>query len=174
MGIVYLATQESLKRDVVLKTMNVNDADSTEFAERSLNEGRILAQLRHPHIVTIYDIGRADDTLYTAVEYVDGGDLKSRLTGPLPPYVCFELLRIGAALEHAHDQGVIHRDIKPANILFRRDGMPLLSNFCIAKQIYIALGRQVDPSHRGLAALETFIDSQQMSFWEGLVALFKS
>ena len=136
MGTVYLATQESLERDVVLKTMNVTDTDSTEFAERFLNEGRIVAQLRHPHIITIYDIGRTDDTLYIAMEYVDGGDLKSRLNGPLPPHVCLELmLRIGTALELAHNQGIIHRDVKPANILFRRDGTPLLSDFGIAKQV---------------------------------------
>lgn len=136
MGTVYLATQESLERDVVLKTMNANDTDNSEFAERFLNEGRIVAQLRHPHIITIYDIGRTDDSLYIAMEYVDGGDLKSRLNGPLPPHVCLELmLRIGTALELAHDQGIIHRDVKPANILFRRDGTPLLSDFGIAKQV---------------------------------------
>ena len=136
MGTVYLATQESLERDVVLKTMSLVDAEGTEFAERFLNEGRIVASLRHPHIITIYDIGATDDILYIAMEYVDGGDLKSRLDGPLPPHVCLELLaRIGGALELAHRQGIIHRDVKPANILFRRDGTPLLSDFGIAKQI---------------------------------------
>ncbi|MAP12145.1 MAG: hypothetical protein CMQ61_08840 [Gammaproteobacteria bacterium] len=96
MGTVYLATQESLERDVVLKTMSLVDAEGTEFAERFLNEGRIVASLRHPHIITIYDIGATDDILYIAMEYVDGGDLKSRLDGPLPPHVCLELL-IGRA-----------------------------------------------------------------------------
>ena len=115
--------------------MSLVDAEGTEFAER-LNEGRIVASLRHPHIITIYDIGATDDILYIAMEYVDGGDLKSRLDGPLPPHVCLELLaRIGGALELAHRQGIIHRDVKPANILFRRDGTPLLSDFGIAKQI---------------------------------------
>ena len=136
MGTVYLATQESLERDVVLKTMSLVDAEGTEFAERFLNEGRIVASLHHPHIITIYDIGATDDILYIAMEYVDGGDLKSRLDGPLPPHVCLALLaRIGGALELAHRQGIIHRDVKPANILFRRDGTPLLSDFGIAKQI---------------------------------------
>jgi serine/threonine protein kinase len=135
MGTVYLATQESLQRDVVLKTLNPQDAESTEFKERFLNEGRIIASLRHPHIITIFDIQATDDLYYIAMEYVDGGDLKSRLDGPLPPHVCLELIhKIGGALELAHSQGIIHRDVKPANILFRRDGTPLLSDFGIAKQ----------------------------------------
>jgi len=136
MGTVYLATQESLRRDVVLKTLGTAEAESTEFAERFLNEGRIVASIGHPHIITIFDIGRTEDILYIAMEYVDGGDLKSRLNGPFPPHVCLELMvRIGSALEHAHEHGIIHRDVKPANILFRRDGTPLLSDFGIAKSI---------------------------------------
>ena len=136
MGTVYLATQESLERDVVLKTLSTAEAESTEFAERFLNEGRIVASIGHPHTITIFDIGRTDDILYIAMEYVDGGDLKSRIHGPSPPNVCLELIvRIGSALEHAHDHGIIHRDVKPANILFRRDGTPLLSDFGIAKSI---------------------------------------
>ncbi|MEM7404934.1 MAG: serine/threonine-protein kinase [Pseudomonadota bacterium] len=138
MGTVYLATQESLGRDVVLKTMSTAEAESSEFAERFLNEGRIVASIRHPHIITIYDIGRTEDVLYIAMEYVDGGDLKSRLNGAFPPSVCLELLvRIGSALEHAHEHGIIHRDVKPANILFRRDGTPLLSDFGIAKSVQL-------------------------------------
>ena len=77
MGTVYLATQESLDRDVVLKTLNVVDSDATEFQERFLNEARIVAALRHPHIITIYDIGAEGELLYIAMEYIDGGDLKS-------------------------------------------------------------------------------------------------
>ena len=101
MGTVYLATQESLQRDVVLKTLSTLDADSTEFQERFLNEGRIVASLRHPHIITIYDIGANDELLYIAMEYVDGGDLKSRLDGALPPHVCLELLlKIGPGAGH--------------------------------------------------------------------------
>lgn len=136
MGTVYLATQESLERDVVLKTLNVIDSDATEFQERFLNEARIVAALRHPHIITIYDIGAEGEVLYIAMEYIDGGDLKSRLNGALPPLTCLELvLKIGSALELAHSEGNVHRDVKPANILFRRDGTPLLSDFGIAKQV---------------------------------------
>jgi serine/threonine protein kinase len=136
MGTVYLATQESLGRDIVLKTLTIGDSESTEFQDRFMNEARIVAALRHPHIITIYDIGASDEVLYIAMEYIDGGDLKGRLNGPLPPHACLELLmKIGAALEIAHMEGTVHRDVKPANILFRNDGTPLLSDFGIAKQI---------------------------------------
>lgn len=132
MATVYLATQESLGRAVVLKTMRTDSGSM----ERFLNEGRIVARLRHPHIVTIYDIGSAEDLLYLAMEYVEGGDLKGRIDGPLPPDYALELVeKIGTALELAHQEGVIHRDVKPANILFRGDGTPLLSDFGIAKQM---------------------------------------
>ena len=79
MATVYLALQESLDREVVLKTMNPSNTESTDFLERFLNEGRIVASLRHPHIITIYDIGSTGDLVWIAMEYVEGGDLKSRL-----------------------------------------------------------------------------------------------
>ncbi|MEM7254000.1 MAG: protein kinase [Pseudomonadota bacterium] len=136
MGTVYLATQESLGRDVCLKTLNAARSDSEEYAERFLMEAKIVAQLRHPHIITIYDIGAANDVIYIAMEYVAGGDLKNRLEEPIPPRTSLDLLiRVGGAIDLAHQEGIIHRDVKPANILFRRDGTPLLSDFGIAKQV---------------------------------------
>ena len=138
MGTVYLATQESLERDVCLKTMNSARSESTEFFERFLNEGRIVAGLRHPHIITIYDIGASGDAVYIAMEYVEGGDLKKRLHTPLAASEALDIvIRIGSALDLAHQSGIIHRDVKPANILFRANGAPLLSDFGIAKQVQI-------------------------------------
>ena len=138
MGTVYLATQESLGRDVCLKTMNAARSESTEYFERFLNEGRIVVGLRHPHIITIYDIGASDDVVYIAMEYVDGGDLKERLYAPLEPLDALDIvIRVGSALDLAHQSGIIHRDVKPANILFRANGDPLLSDFGIAKQMRI-------------------------------------
>ncbi|MCH9673121.1 MAG: serine/threonine protein kinase [Gammaproteobacteria bacterium] len=136
MGTVYLATQESLGRDVCLKILNASRTDSDEYAERFLNEARIVASLRHPHIITIYDVGATNDVVYIAMEYVGGGDLKQRLEERLPPRTALELLlRVGGAVDMAHQGDIIHRDVKPANILFRRDGTPLLSDFGIAKQV---------------------------------------
>ena len=138
MGTVYRAIQESLGRLVVLKTMNMDRVQTTEFVERFLNEGRMIASLRHPHIITIYDIGASEDIVYISMEYVEGGDLKRKIRQSVSPEDALALVsRVASALELAHSKGIIHRDVKPANILYRGDGTPLLSDFGIAKQIQV-------------------------------------
>ena len=81
---VYRAIQESLGRPVALKVMHPLFADSPEFTERFLNEGRLLASLRHSHIITIYDIGVSDGLHYISMEYIDGGDLRQRIGRGMP------------------------------------------------------------------------------------------
>ncbi len=138
MATVFLAIQQSLDREVVLKTLNTTHDESGDFFERFLKEGRIIASLRHPHIVTIFDIGTAEDLVYIAMEYVDGGDLRAKIDNRLAPVRGLDLLtKIGQALEYAHKKGIVHRDVKPANILFRSDGTPLLSDFGIAKDFTV-------------------------------------
>lgn len=138
MATVYLAVQKSLDRPVVLKTVNTAREGSATFAERFLNEARIIASLRHPHIITIYDVGKTNGVLYLAMEYVEGGDLQARIQKGLSPDAALDILvPIAGALHFAHQAGIIHRDVKSANILFRRDGTPLLSDFGIAKQLRI-------------------------------------
>jgi serine/threonine protein kinase len=138
MATVYLALQESLGRPVVLKTLHMADAPSESYAERFLNEARIIAALRHPHIITIYDVGRTDELLYIAMEHVEGGDLAARIRQGISPEQALDIVvKIASALECAHDEGVIHRDVKPANILFRGDGTPVLSDFGIAKKLAV-------------------------------------
>ena len=136
MATVYLALQESLNREVVLKTVNTTHSNDSDFLERFVNEGRMVASLTHPNIITIHDIGSANELVYISMEYVQGGDLKAKITGRCDPAETLDLIRkIGAALGFGHDHGIIHRDVKPANILFRSDGTVLLSDFGIAKQI---------------------------------------
>ncbi len=138
MATAYLAVQESLGRDVCLKTMPTSKGDNTSFLERFMNEGRIIAALQHPHIITIHDIGATGDLVWISMEYVNGGDLKNRIELGMNPLEALELLaKIGSALDFAHKRGIIHRDVKPQNILFRRDGTPLLSDFGIAKEVQI-------------------------------------
>jgi serine/threonine-protein kinase PpkA len=136
MASVYLATQESLERSVVLKILDVNGPTASEaLIERFLFEGRILASLTHPNIITIYDIGITDEFLFISMEYIDGGDLKSRMELPITPDTALDYLaKIGSGLDLAHRMGVVHRDIKPANIMFRDDDTPLITDFGIAKQ----------------------------------------
>jgi serine/threonine-protein kinase PpkA len=136
MAVVYRAIQASLGRPVALKVMHPLYADSPEFTERFLNEGRLLASLRHSHIMTIYDIGVSDGLHYISMEYVDGGDLRQRIGHGLPvPTALDYVITLGSCLKAAHAAQVVHRDVKPANILFRTDGTLLLTDFGIAKRL---------------------------------------
>ena len=137
MATVYLAIQESLHRPVVLKILDqVADQRSEDLIERFIAEGRIIASLRHPNIITIYDIGLAESSLYISMEYVQGGDLKQRMELPISVDETLEyLIKVAGALAEAHKHGVVHRDVKPANILFRDGQTPLLTDFGIAKQV---------------------------------------
>ncbi len=136
MATVYLAIQESLDRPVVLKILDAERIESEQWTERFLSEGRLVASLRHPNIITIYDIGLAEEQLYISMEYIEGGDLKKRMKTPILPSQCLDyLIKVGSALDTAHAHGIVHRDVKPANILFKDDETPLLTDFGIAKQI---------------------------------------
>ncbi|HRD65268.1 MAG TPA: serine/threonine-protein kinase [Candidatus Competibacter sp.] len=134
MGQVYLAIQEALERPVAIKVITPSLSIDATFRQRFLKEGKIIAQLRHPHIVTIHDIGECLNQYYMIMEYVEGGTLRDRIQKGLSPKQALAILRqLASALGHAHRQGFVHRDIKPANILFRDDNNAVLSDFGIAK-----------------------------------------
>jgi len=134
MGQVYLATQEALERPVAIKVITPSLSIDATFRQRFLKEGKIIAQLRHPHIVTIHDIGECLNQYYMIMEYVEGGTLRDRIHKGSPPEHAVKILRqLASALGYAHRQGFIHRDVKPANVLFRDDDNAVLSDFGIAK-----------------------------------------
>lgn len=136
MATVYLALQRSLERKVALKIMAPALAADASFCERFLREGKTLARLAHPHIVTVHDIGNAGEHYYMAMEYLPNGTLRERIAAGLSPEQGLQYIRqIASALGYAHSQGLIHRDVKPANILFRADGTAVLSDFGIAKSL---------------------------------------
>lgn len=137
MATVYLALQESLRRLVALKVMAPALAADRNFSERFLKEARTIAQLSHPHIVAIFDVGVVAHAHYLALEYVAGGDLKSRIRGgPLAPADAFRIVReIATALGYAHTKDFVHRDVKPENILFRDNGTAVLTDFGIARAV---------------------------------------
>lgn len=134
MATVYLATQSLLSRKVALKVI-LPEFSREEFQEVFLHEGKVIAQLEHPNIVRIYDIGIADEYFYMAMEYLAGGSLRDLLDsgGVSPEHTARILEQVGAGLAFSHQQGFIHRDIKPENILFRQNGEAVLTDFGIAK-----------------------------------------
>lgn len=133
MASVYLAVQESLGRRVVLKLLK-KFTDVFQSA-RFVNEGRIIASLHHPNIITIHDIDVVGERHYISMEYLEGGDLEQRITDGISVNAALDLVEaIGSSLDFLHHKNIIHRDIKPANILFRSDGTPVLTDFGVAKQ----------------------------------------
>jgi tetratricopeptide (TPR) repeat protein len=141
MANVYLAEQESIEREVALKVMlPALAAGDSSFSARFLREAKIVARLAHPHITAVYDVGVAGPYHYFSMEYVTGGDLKSRIREGMMPKLAFTIARqIAAALAFAHAKGYVHRDVKPENVLFRQDGTALLSDFGIAKSTDAAI-----------------------------------
>ena len=136
MASVYCAVQESLNRDVALKIMSSTLVSDDSFKQRFVNEGRIIAQLLHPNIVTIFDIGVYQQYYYLAMELLAGDTLKQRIQQGLTPSQAVAIAKaLAKALGHAHQRGFIHRDIKPANVLFRDDDTLVLTDFGIAKTL---------------------------------------
>lgn len=135
MANVYLALQESMEREVALKVMHPSlAATDRTFSERFVREARIIAKLSHPHISAVHDVGVAGRYHYFTMEYLTGGDLKSRIRKGMPPRAALAIVRqIAQALAFAHSKGYVHRDVKPENVLFRDSGTAVLTDFGIAK-----------------------------------------
>ena len=137
MGVVYKARQTKLGRFVALKLLSAQLAKHSVFVERFNREGRVLAQLNHPHIVNIFDFGSRGEFLYLLMEFVDGVNLREAMQAEtIAPADCLVLVQdICSALQFAHDQGVLHRDIKPENVLLDQHGRVKLADFGIAKLV---------------------------------------
>jgi tRNA A-37 threonylcarbamoyl transferase component Bud32 len=120
MSIVYKAEHIKLERTVALKLLSPQLSEDESFRERFQRESKVAAALEHPNIIPIYEAGDENGVFYIAMRYVDGADLKTRLKqgGPLEAAQVASLVsQVAAALEAAHEKGLIHRDVKPANIL---------------------------------------------------------
>lgn len=136
MALVYEAIQNSLHRKVALKVLSPALVADQEFCQRFLEEGKTVARLSHQNIVTIYDIGHHENNYFMSMEFINGGNLRTRIEGGMDEREVIQVARqIARALGYAHDHGFLHRDVKPHNILFREDGVAVLSDFGIAKNL---------------------------------------
>ena len=137
MGVVYLARQESLRRHVALKMILTGDQATRDEIQRFRQEAEAAAQLDHPGIVPVFEVGEQGGQHYFTMGYVEGGSLSARIKArPLPPREAAEMVRLVAeAVGYAHQRGIIHRDLKPSNILLDGDGHPKVTDFGLAKQV---------------------------------------
>ncbi len=137
MGVVFQARQVSLNRPVALKMILAGQLADEDAVRRFHIEAEAAANLDHPGIVPIYEVGEHEGQHYFSMGFVEGQGLSGLLAaGPLPPRQAAELMvKVAEAIEYAHWRGVIHRDLKPANILLDRAGHPRVTDFGLAKKL---------------------------------------
>jgi serine/threonine-protein kinase len=137
MGEVFLADDTKLERLVALKVLPVEVANDSERIRRFVREAKAVSALNHPNIITIYEIGKTNDTHFIATEYIEGETLHSRLSCERMNIksVLDVAIQTAGALDAAHRAGIVHRDLKPENIMIRPDGFVKILDFGIAKLI---------------------------------------
>jgi serine/threonine protein kinase len=137
MGMVYLAHDTILERDVALKVMVSQIADDPELNQRFIREAKAVAKMTHPNVVQVYDLGHhTDGSPYIAMELLKGQDLQKAMR--TPPAMSTErkvsvIVQVLAGLAHAHQAGIVHRDIKPANVFINQDGSVKIMDFGVAR-----------------------------------------
>src|SRR5690348_12991380 len=134
MSDVYLAYDEDVKREIAVKVVTGNHADSVERFQR---EASAIDKLKHNHILPPFEYGVQESWHYLAMPYIEHGTLRDRLDkGPLTPEEAGEILmQVASALQFAHENGILHRDIKPSNILLSNDHYAYLADFGLAKEL---------------------------------------
>ncbi|MBC7877407.1 MAG: serine/threonine protein kinase [Anaerolineales bacterium] len=136
MATVYKAYQPSMDRNVAVKVLPSQLAESKEFTKRFQQEAHIIARLEHAHILPVFDYGKSEGISYFVMRYLEAGTLKDKMEAgrPLPLKQIDRIFtQLTDALSYAHSQGVIHRDLKPANALIDSQGNLFLTDFGIAK-----------------------------------------
>jgi serine/threonine protein kinase len=169
MGIVYKARQIGLKRIVALKTILAGPQALPEQLARFRTEVEAVAELRHPNIVQIYEVGEFQGQPYFSMEFIEGGSLAQRLgAGLFPPRAAARLLEsLAEALGAAHQRGILHRDLKPANILLQfadrrlenerlhsascdlQSAIPKITDFGLAKRLHTEPQGEGSPTQTG-------------------------
>ncbi|TLY52866.1 MAG: serine/threonine protein kinase [Gammaproteobacteria bacterium] len=156
---VYLALQTSLDREVALKIMVPGLVEDVALTQRFIQEARTLASLAHPHIVAVYDVDTAPDRRpYFSMQYLPGGDLAARVGRGMSESALIETLEgVAQALDYVHQRGLVHRDVRPTNVLYDDSGVPILTDFGIARAVGSAASTGTDFS----AATGHYISPEQ-------------
>ncbi len=134
-GSVWMARDTQLDRTVAIKIPRKGALDAQE-TEKFLRDARAAAQLHHPNIVGVHEVGREHDTVYIVTDYIKGANLGEWLTGQRLSFreAAELLVKVAEALHHAHQAGVVHRDLKPGNIMIDGDGQPHVIDFGLARR----------------------------------------
>jgi serine/threonine protein kinase len=130
MGVVYRAWQECLDRVVAVKVLRPDLGPLPRARQRFFHEVRVLALLRHRHIMPVHDIGESRGVLYFSMDWAPGSLARHR---PEPRQAVALLAAVASAVQHAHERGVVHCDLKPSNVLLDESGEPLVSDFGLAR-----------------------------------------
>jgi TolB-like protein len=135
MGEVYLAKDDTLRRQVALKLLPLRFTQDPFRVRRFEKEARAASGLNHPNIVTIHQIGEVDGTHFIVTEFIEGRTLRHRMVdGPMSIMEALHIaIQVASALDTAHAAGIVHRDIKPENIMLRPDGLVKVLDFGLAK-----------------------------------------
>ncbi len=137
MGEVYRARDAKLNRDVAVKVLPESFANDREALARFEREAHAVAALNHPNILSIFDFGTHDGTVYAVMELLEGSSLRDKLdAGALPQRRAVEIaVQIARGLAAAHEKGVVHRDLKPENVFLTEDGRVKILDFGLAKKL---------------------------------------
>ncbi len=138
MGTVYRATNTAAGREIALKVLRSDRSDDPDFVRRFEREAEVMAELRHPNIAQVFEVGHIDDYYFIEMEFLPGGNLHSEIKSlrKAKQYMSVTqaldiLKQMAGALAFAHGKGLVHRDIKPSNILISADGRYVLTDFGI-------------------------------------------
>jgi serine/threonine protein kinase len=166
MGVVYKGRQPFLDRNVAIKLVRPDLGMDADAQQRFIREARSLAKLVHPYIVTVFDFGKVGELYYLVMEYVEGNSLRQLISrqAVTPRNVLEFAPQIGAALQHAHESGIVHRDVKPDNILVDARNRVRLVDFGLAK--LLGVQGQPNPDDQTIAGTLGYMAPEQLSMPE--------